>query len=221
MLRHLSTAAIAGTALCSCLSQNYRAVMSWGEYQEATICQRKYEHAINPKKQKSDKSITLTQVGDDYYEPCVKTLARERYYLPQVCLTFLGGAGSDMKLINGAKVEYGWRKAEIVKCRDGSLIFGYRPKYDAPFLKELPAGAKPITIQYSKSLNLEDEGYGPVHTDWHALYAYPLAAVTAVCIDLPTMVVGNVCLGTILGGVSLFHWEQSTPDAPPPADPAH
>ena len=221
MLKYFATAAMVCTALCSCLSQNYRAVMSWGEYQEATICQRKYEHAINPKKQKSDKSITLMQVGDDYYEPCVKTLARERYYLPQVCLTFLGGAGSDMKLINGAKVEYGWRKTEIVKCRDGSLIFGYRPKYDTPFLKELPAGAKPVTIQYSKSLNLEDEGYGPVHTDWHALYAYPLAAVTAVCIDLPTMIVGNAALGvvSVAPAISQVHVQQQT--VPPPAEPTN
>ncbi len=157
------------------------------------------------------------RVGNDYYEPCVKTRAREHYYLPQVCLTFLGGAGSEMKLLPGAKVEYGWRKTEIDKCQDGTLIFRYRPKYDAPFLAELPAGAKPVTIHYDKSLYLENEGYGPVHTDWHALYAYPVAAVTAVCIDLPTMIIGNTALGVIAAAIKQVHEQQQA--APPPAEP--
>lgn len=224
MLRFSALAPLACTALCSCLSQNYRAVMAWGEWQEATLFTPEYERELHGAPEKNDSRVTFMRVGSEYYAPCVKTRCKTDYKLPHVCLTFLGGAGTTKELITGANVQHGWRKAKVHPCAGGGMQYDHEDQLeDTPFLTQLPQGATPVTVNsgYNIFSGLDSATLGPTQTDWHALYAYPLAAVTAVCIDLPTMVVGNVCLGTILGGVSLLHWEQSTPDAPPPADPAH
>ena len=63
MLKHFATAAMVCTALCSCLSQNYRAVMAWGEWQEATLFTPKYERELHGAPEKNDSRVTFMLVG--------------------------------------------------------------------------------------------------------------------------------------------------------------
>ncbi|MBE6418982.1 MAG: hypothetical protein E7031_02505 [Akkermansiaceae bacterium] len=221
MIKLLTTAVIASTALCSCYSQNYLAAKAWGEWQEVTISQQKYDFITDTPQKKQDEShyvdVTFMRVGHDYYEPCVRTRCRTRYWIPQVGLTFLGGAGSDKVLIRDADAQRGWRKARVYKnAYTGKYEAEGIPSRDAVFLEELPREATPVTVQCRPITSKELYARGAeVHTDWHALYAYPIAAVTAVCIDLPTMAVGNTALVLFL----CFDHQQQQEVPPPPPEP--
>ena len=65
MLRFSALASLACTALCSCLSQNYRAVMAWGEWQEATLFTPKYERELHGAPEKDDSRVTFMRAGSE------------------------------------------------------------------------------------------------------------------------------------------------------------
>lgn len=206
----LIPAALCVASLSSCLSQNYLIPKSWGEWQEATISELRYEHLTNPPAQPQSRDsvqVQFMRVGNDFYEPCVQTRCRSRHEFPNISLSVLGSAGEEHLLLPSASDQRGWRKSDVSRTWNGELLASPQPLKDAPFLQSLPPGATPVMVNCFPITHdsLYWEGLGKTHADWHALYAYPLAGATAACIDVPVMIIGNIAFGITTWVLGLTH----------------
>lgn len=81
---------------------------------------------------------------------------------------------------------------------------------DLPQLTNLPRTAKSVK---SNCVRRYYSAVGGEHMDAHALYALPLGALTAVCVDLPATVLMNVgaAAATVVAGppYMLYYWYSS------------
>ena len=153
-----------------------------------------------------DKDCQFLQVNDTLYVE--GKLYRYKYHVPHLYV-FLEPSNYpypvEVKNDTPCTV-YG----EIVTEKDKHGIT-YWERNDTPWLTKKPEGAKPIKLKraYHRGANMTLY-YGPLHSHnrivaepepahatIHALYAYPLAALSLIAVDIPVTVVANTLF---LGG---------------------
>lgn len=187
---------------CSCLSRTCVPVRALGESGEGVMSRVALEHAgplLLSNGRRAD--LRLMKVGRDYYLEGVRTKFSLSYNFPYASLAGLGlsDKSPNHEPVSGAERVTVWRRVAVRNGRYAGVVMG------CGWVETLPAGAEAVMVAgYSDVLSDTDlQEYGPQHTDWHAVYAYPLAAVTAVGVDLPCTVAGNVIIGVAVAGAEL------------------
>lgn len=203
-MNRLFAAVVVALALCSCLSRNYRIVAAQGRQSEACVSVAVPERLspagyrvpllLSPAGDEAD--LQLMRVGNAYYLEGMRCKVRKHFDFPQQCLIGLGCNDKNVHRIpvsgTGPRM---WRRVVVKKgCYVG-------PATGSEWEPQLPAGARPVMVSGKYAVGASADVYGEEEFSWHALYAYPLAAATAVCVDLPCTVVGSVLVGGVVGGL--------------------
>lgn len=179
---------------CSCLSRTCVPVRAMGESGEGVVSRVALEHAGPLSRSNGYRAdLRLMKAGGEYYLEGVRTKFSLSYNFPYASLVGLGlsDKSPDYEPVRGAERVTVWRRVVVRHGRYAGVEKGSR------WEETLPAGAEPVLVAGYGDVMLDGnlQEYGSQHTDWHAVYAYPLAAVTAVGVDLPCTVVGNVIIG--------------------------
>lgn len=204
-------AALILALLCSsCLSRTCVPVRALGESGEGIVSRAALEHAgpiLLGNERRAD--LRLMKVGREYYLEGVRTDFSLSYNFPYASMAGLGlsDKNPEHEPVSGAERVTVWRRVAVRQGRYVGVIKG------CGWVEQLPAGAEPVMVAgYGDVLwDADLPEHGPQHTDWHAVYAYPLAAVTAVGVDLPCTVAGNVMLGVAVVCVEFRKWFTSSP----------
>lgn len=136
--------------------------------------------------------LRLMRVGQHYYLEGVRTKFYRSYVFPYASMAGLGFSDKpDYEPVSGAERVSVWRRVAVRNGCYAGVVSG------CGWEESLPAGAVPVMVAgYGDVLcDRELSEHGPQHTDWHAVYAYPLAAATAVGVDLPCTVLGSTMIG--------------------------
>ena len=196
----LLSALILALLCCSCLSRTCVPVRALGESGEGVISRAEMErNPRQPVQLGREPDLRLMRVGQDYYLEGVRTRFSKSYDFPYASMVGLGFSDKhpDYVPVSGAERVTVWRRVAVRNGHYAGAVKG------SAWVESLPAGAVPVmVVGYGDVLcdrNLCE--HGPQHTDWHALYAYPLAAATALGIDLPCTIVGNTLIGIAVAWV--------------------
>lgn len=164
--------------------------------------------------QRKDKTLELYRAGDKVY---VKgTLASFREYDPDIVTSIDLWDRTHKLTTQGTPRKTVYQELTLLRYPTHDVRNTGKAQYveqwhaaDSPVLTELPKGARP----YFSRAELSAHSYPEVkdadqwHTaivtdelgaDWHALYAYPMAAVCYVGIDTPVILAQVVSLPVIL-----------------------
>ncbi len=190
----LLSALVLALLCCSCLSRTCVPVRALGESGEGVISRAELERNPSIPVQVSDRvpDLRLMRAGQDYYLEGVRTRFRMSYDFPYASMVGLGLSDKfpDYVPVSGAERVTVWRRVAVRNGRYAGAVKG------SGWVESLPAGAVPVmVVGYGDVLcdrNLSE--HGTQHTDWHAVYAYPLAAATAVGVDVPCTIVGNTLI---------------------------
>ena len=103
---------------------------------------------------------------------------------------------------------------EIRIRKDGSAVFADNSSWETQDLKN--STPIPLRAELNENSDVFECSRRPT---WHALYAYPLSAVTFACVDLPLNVAGaavaGVCLIPFIPAGVISHQQQQTVPNPP------
>ena len=198
-MKRLFPALLVVLALSSCLSRNYRIVAAQGTQQDACVSLpsaelMKSDGYYRPLVTPASPNMRLMRAGDAYYLEGIKAKVKRHYEFPQQCIVWMGCNGKNPRKSiaeTGARV---WRRVVVKNGRYVGLAEG------SEWVAQFPVGARPVVVK--GHVGESADVYGEEELTLHALYACPLAAATAVCIDLPCTVVGSVLVGGVLGGVA-------------------
>ena len=199
-MKRLFPALLVVLALSSCLSRNYRIVAEQGTQQDACVSLPSaelmqsdgyYRPLVTP----ASPNMRLMRAGDAYYLEGIRGKVKKHYEFPQQCIVWMGCNGKNPRK---SIAETGVRVWRRVVVKNGRYV---GPAEGSEWVAQLPAGARPVVIQGAVSESADV--YGKEELTLHALYAYPLAAATAACVDLPCTVVGSVLVGGVLAGVAV------------------
>lgn len=189
----LLSALVLALMCCSCLSRTCVPVRALGESGEGVISRAEMErNPTQPVQLGREPDLRLMRVGQDYYLEGVRTKFSMSYDFPYASMVGLGFSDKfpDYVPVSGAERVTVWRRVEVRNGRYAGAVKG------SAWVESLPAGAVPVmVVGYGDVLcdrNLSE--HGPQHTDWHAVYAYPLAVATAVGVDVPCTIVGNTLI---------------------------
>ena len=189
--------------LCSsCVSRLCVPVRALGESGDGVVSRVELErNPWMPVQISSAPALRLMRVGSDYYIEGVRTKFSRRYDFPYASMAGLGlsDKSPDYVPTSGDERVTVWRRVAVRQGRYAGPVKG------CGWVDSLPAGAVPVMVAgYGDVLcDRELSEHGPQHTDWHAVYASPLAAATAVGVDLPCTILGSAMIGVAVVWVEI------------------
>ena len=198
-MKRLFPALLVVLALSSCLSRNYRIVAERGTQQDACVSLASAELMRadgyhQPLVSSVSPNMRLMRAGDAYYVEGISAKVKKHYEFPQQCIVWMGCNGKNPRKSIAGTGSLVWRR---VLVKNGRYV---GPAEGSEWVAQLPVGARPVEVK--GHVGESADVYGEEELTLHALYAYPLAAATAVCVDLPCTVVGSVLVGGVLAGVA-------------------
>lgn len=175
-------------------------VRALGESGEGVVSRAEFDrNPMMPVQISREPDLLLMRVGQHYYLEGVRTKFSMSYDFPYASMVGLGLSDKDPDYVpvSGAERVTVWRRVAVRNGHYAGAVKG------CGWVESLPAGAEPVMVVGYGDVFCDRNlcEHGPQHTDWHAVYAYPLAVATAVGIDVPCTIVGNTLIGIAVAWV--------------------